>query len=92
MERHLGIGGLIGGVAILAIAAQPASAAATQITSVQVDPSEGKVNVVLQTSSGDRPQVFTVQRGNALVADKRICSMCSLIDASFSMKVSDEGT
>ncbi|MBI4779883.1 MAG: AMIN domain-containing protein [Oscillatoriophycideae cyanobacterium NC_groundwater_1537_Pr4_S-0.65um_50_18] len=69
MERHLGIGGLIGGVAILAIAAQPASAAATQITSVQVDPSEGKVNVVLQTSSGDRPQVFTVQRGNALVAD-----------------------
>jgi hypothetical protein len=28
----------------------------------------------------------------ALVADRRICSMCSLIEASFSMKVSDDGT
>ncbi|MET3144391.1 UNVERIFIED_ORG: hypothetical protein ABIB63_000189 [Xanthomonas axonopodis] len=27
-----------------------------------------------------------------LVADKRICSMCSLIELSFSMKVSDDGT
>ncbi|MBW4659563.1 MAG: AMIN domain-containing protein [Drouetiella hepatica Uher 2000/2452] len=69
MERHLGIGGFIGGVAILAIAAQPAGAAATQITNVQVASSEGKVNVTLQTGAGDRPQVFTVKRGNALVAD-----------------------
>ena len=29
---------------------------------------------------------------SALVADSRICSMCSLIEASFSMKVSLEGT
>ena len=28
----------------------------------------------------------------ALVADSRICSMCELIDASFSMYVSDAGT
>ena len=69
MERHLGIGGFIGGVAILAIAAQPAGAAATQITNVQVASNEGKVNVTLQTGAGDRPQVFTVKRGNALVAD-----------------------
>jgi len=69
VERHLGIGGFIGGVAILAIAAQPAGAAATQITNVQVVPSGGKVNVVLQTGEGDRPQVFTVKRGNSLVAD-----------------------
>jgi type IV pilus assembly protein PilQ len=69
VERHLGIGGFIGGVAILAIAAQPAGAAATQITNVQVASSEGKVNVTLQTGAGDRPQVFTVKRGNALVAD-----------------------
>lgn len=69
MERYLGLGGIIGGATILAIAAQPVSAAATYITDVQVNASEGKVNVVLQTGEGDRPQVFTVSRGSALVAD-----------------------
>jgi hypothetical protein len=29
---------------------------------------------------------------SALVAESRICSMCSLIEESFSMNVSDEGT
>ena len=28
----------------------------------------------------------------ALVADKRICSICSLTDASLSINVSDDGT
>jgi type IV pilus assembly protein PilQ len=69
VERHLGIGGIISGVAILAIAAQPVDAAATRITNIQVNPSGGGLNLVLETNSGDRPQVFTVSRGNALVAD-----------------------
>ncbi len=29
---------------------------------------------------------------SALVADSRICSMCSFTEASFSMKVSEDGT
>ena len=69
MEWRLGMGGFIGSAAILAIAAQSVSAAATQIKNVQVTPTSGGVNIVLQTSRGDRPQVFTVSRGNALVAD-----------------------
>jgi hypothetical protein len=38
----------------------------------------------VQTISASR------RSSNALVADKRICSMCSLIELSFSMKVSVE--
>ncbi len=29
---------------------------------------------------------------SALVADRRICSMCSFTDESFSMNVSEDGT
>ncbi len=64
-----GIGGMIGGAAILVMATQPANAAATQITNVRLSPSDSGVNVTLQTRNGDHPQVFTVKRGNALVAD-----------------------
>jgi type IV pilus assembly protein PilQ len=48
-------------------AAQASSA--TQITDVQLKQANGGVQVVLQTKNGDRPQVFTVNRGNALIAD-----------------------
>ena len=71
MER-LGIGaigGMIGGAAILVLATQPASATATQITNVKLSPSDSGVNVTLQTRNGAHPQVFTVKRGNALIAD-----------------------
>ena len=78
MER-LGTGGIISGAAILAMStlamstlvmpAQPANAAATQITNVRLSPSDRGVNVTLQTRNGAHPQVFTVKRGNDLVAD-----------------------
>nr|WP_155751989.1 type IV pilus secretin family protein [Scytonema sp. UIC 10036] len=51
------------------VAAQPVMAQVTQITGVKLSPADGGVNVVLTTSSGSRPQVFTTQRGNTLVAD-----------------------
>ncbi|MBD2088963.1 AMIN domain-containing protein [Microcoleus sp. FACHB-1515] len=57
------------GSAIALFAAQPAWAQATQVTGVQLSPANGGVNLVLQTQDGDRPQVFTVSRGNALIAD-----------------------
>ncbi|MBD3880911.1 AMIN domain-containing protein [Phormidium tenue FACHB-886] len=60
---------MVGSAAMLMMMAQPANAAATQITNVQLSPSDSGVEVTLQTRNGDRPQVFTVKRGNALIAD-----------------------
>lgn len=51
------------------LSAQAAQAAATQITNVAVNPAESGFQVVLETNDGERPQVFTVNRGNALIAD-----------------------
>lgn len=68
MKQLQGSGGLIAGAVIL-LAAQPVGAAATQVTAVQLSPTNTGLNLVLQTSGGDRPQVFTQRRGNALIAD-----------------------
>lgn len=69
MKRRLGFGGFIGSAAVVMLSAQTAEAAATQITNVQVNPADNGLEVVLETSDGERPQVFTVNRGNALIAD-----------------------
>lgn len=58
---------LLGGVAVV-VAVAPAHAAPTQVTGVQLRPTSGGVEVLLQTQSGDRPQVFTISSGNAQVA------------------------
>lgn len=59
----------LGAVALVALAAQPVAAQTYQITGVQVSQANGGVNLVLNTAAGDRAQVFTTRRGNALVAD-----------------------
>ena len=70
MKLHPVFGGsLIGTAAIVVAAAQPVLAAPTQITGVKLTPSNTGVEVALETQSGDRPQVFTVSRGNTWVAD-----------------------
>lgn len=69
MKNHFGLASVLGSSAAVLMAVQPANAAATQVTGVQVNPTEGGVEVILQTRSGDRPQIFTINRGNALVAD-----------------------
>lgn len=58
---------LLGGVAVV-VAVAPVHAAPTQVTGVQLRPTSGGVEVLLQTQSGDRPQVFTISSGNAQVA------------------------
>jgi type IV pilus assembly protein PilQ len=68
VKRDLGLSGILGAAAIVMIA-QPASASPAQITNVQVEQTQEGAQVVLSTRNGDRPQVFTVNRGNALVAD-----------------------
>lgn len=69
MKRQFGLGSLIGGGSLVLIAAQAGLATPTQVTGVQVSQNEGGMSVVLQTRNGDRPQVFTVNRGNAVTAD-----------------------
>jgi type IV pilus assembly protein PilQ len=69
VKRLLGFGGFVSSVAAVVLSAQAAQAAATQITNVQVNPADSGLEVVLETSDGERPQVFTVNRGNALIAD-----------------------
>ncbi|WP_354635128.1 AMIN domain-containing protein [Planktothricoides raciborskii] len=48
---------------------QPAWAQATAITNVEVISSGGGIQLVLETSGGEAPQVFTINRGNDVVAD-----------------------
>ncbi|MGM3306111.1 AMIN domain-containing protein [Anabaena sp. WFMT] len=55
--------------ACVILAAQPVLAQTTQITEVQLNPADGGISVILKTSSGDKPQVFTTKRDKALVAD-----------------------
>jgi type IV pilus assembly protein PilQ len=69
--KHLQGSSLFFGVATtIVMAAQPVWAkTTTQITGVQLNATDGGMNVVLKTSNGDRPQIFTTRRGNAVVSD-----------------------
>ncbi|NER00280.1 MAG: AMIN domain-containing protein, partial [Cyanothece sp. SIO2G6] len=69
MKHSLGLAAGVVGSALGVLIAPSAWAQVTGITSVQVNPSNGGIEVILQTTSGDRPQIFTVSRGNSLVAD-----------------------
>ncbi|BAT55661.1 type II and III secretion system protein [Nostoc sp. NIES-3756] len=60
---------IFGAAACVFLAAQPVWAQTTQVTEVKVSPSDGGLSVVLKTSTGSRPQVFTTKRGKSLVAD-----------------------
>ncbi|MCC5637224.1 AMIN domain-containing protein [Nostoc sp. CHAB 5844] len=60
---------LILGAALTFLAAQPVWAQVTQVNDVKLNPVDGGINVVLKTSSGSRPQVFTTKRGKTLVSD-----------------------
>ncbi len=81
MKRRLEFSSLIGnavgsavsaavmGGAVVMLSTQAAQAAATQIKGVKVNPAGSGFEVVLATNDGERPQVFTVNRGNSLIAD-----------------------
>lgn len=69
MKQFHGNSLILGATAFVLLASQPVWAQTTAITAVQLNPVDGGVNVVLKTSPGDRPQVFTTKKGKALVAD-----------------------
>jgi type IV pilus assembly protein PilQ len=60
----------VGCSALLAVAMhQPAQAAQTEITGVQLTPAAQGFELILKIQGNSRPPVFTVNRGNASVAD-----------------------
>jgi type IV pilus assembly protein PilQ len=64
------LSGMVIGGAVALLTTQPSLAAVTQVTAVKLNQSEGELQLTLETDSGDeRPQVYTVSRGNDLVAD-----------------------
>lgn len=70
MRPHLGLASIIGGCATSVLISQAAWAATTEIQSIQVNSSDSGVVLILESSNGEeRPQIFTVSRGNSLVAD-----------------------
>ncbi|MEM7725604.1 MAG: AMIN domain-containing protein [Cyanobacteria bacterium P01_A01_bin.45] len=60
---------LFGTTAAILLVSQPVWAQKSEITGVKIKRVDGGVNLVLKTSSGSRPQVFTTKRGTSLVAD-----------------------
>ncbi|MBN3870681.1 AMIN domain-containing protein [Nostoc sp. JL33] len=69
MKQLHGNSFILGTAAFVFLAAQPVWAQISQITDVELNPVDGGIKVVLKTSSGSRPQVFTTKRDKALVAD-----------------------
>ncbi len=67
MKVH-GISLILGAAAFVFLANQQVSAQTTQITEVELNPVDGGINLVLKTSSGSRPQIFTTKIGKSLVA------------------------
>jgi type IV pilus assembly protein PilQ len=59
----------VGCTAALIAIHQPAQAAQTEITGVQVTPAGQGFELVLKIQGNSRPPVFTVNRGNASIAD-----------------------
>lgn len=70
MRQAQAFSGIVMGGAVALLATQPSLAATTQVTAVRLDNSGGELQLTLETKAGaERPQVFTVSRGNDLVAD-----------------------
>ncbi|MEO1144407.1 MAG: AMIN domain-containing protein [Cyanobacteria bacterium J06638_22] len=69
MRPHLGLLGALGGSAIALTASLPAYAAPTQVTGIELNTEGGGMELMLETSNGERPQVFTVNQENILIAD-----------------------
>jgi type IV pilus assembly protein PilQ len=57
------------GVAVALVAASPVWAKPAKVTGVKLDPTNNGLNVVLETSTAARSQVFTSKQGNTLVTD-----------------------
>lgn len=69
MKGYLGLRTILGGSSIVLLSTQPVWADPTRVVGVDVNQVDTGIEVVLETRNGERPQIFTVSRGNALTAD-----------------------
>lgn len=71
MRQNQVLNGIVmGGASVVLLATQPVWAATTQVTKVRLNPLETELKLTLETQAGDeRPQVYTTNQGNDLVAD-----------------------
>jgi len=58
-----------GATACVLLAAQPVLAQLTRVTDVQLNPIPGGLSVILKTTAGNRPQLFTTKKDKSLVTD-----------------------
>lgn len=69
MKLSQGFNGIMFGGAAVLMAIQPTFASPTQVTAVQLKPTDQGVNVFLKTAPGERPQVFAVNHNGSWTAD-----------------------
>lgn len=70
MRLNQGISVLVAGTTtVVALVAQPAQAAQTEVTNIQLRTGANGIELVLNTQGNNRPPIFTVSRGNSTIAD-----------------------
>jgi len=69
VKHYLGLGGLCLGAAAMVVAPEVAWANPTEVTSIEVRQTQSGMMLMMDTASGDRPQIFLVRRGESIVAD-----------------------
>lgn len=68
MKQNIGLTGIFI-VPTAVLLTQPVWAAATQVTAVRLASTNSGVQLVLETQGGERPQIITINRRNAFIAD-----------------------
>ncbi|MDJ1171540.1 AMIN domain-containing protein [Roseofilum sp. BLCC_M154] len=68
-KYHFGLSGALVSSTAVILANSAAWAAPTRINNVSLNPTNGGIEVILDTQEGDRPQVFAVPNGNEWVAN-----------------------
>lgn len=68
-KYHFGLSGALVSSTAVILANSAAWAAPTRINNVSLNPTNGGIEVILDTQEGDRPQVFAVPNGNEWIAN-----------------------
>lgn len=70
MRLNQSISALVAGTTtVMALVAQPAQAAQTEVTNIQLRSGANGLELVLNTQGNNRPPIFTVSQGNSTIAD-----------------------
>jgi type IV pilus assembly protein PilQ len=71
------------GATVVALSVQPVWAASNAVTAVRLNPTSNSLEVILEAQAETRPEIFTVSRGNELVADLKNTQLRLSKDESF---------